>query len=424
MIAHGPAPAEADEPAPSLAEALGAEVCPAGLPVITARMLVDPEALRRVREAGGVHHVNMGGRETGRLLTGYDAAARALVDPALLGEPAQAWSRAGRAEEAGGEELPDEEDLFFLPDEQHARLRRLITRQLTHRRVAALTPLIQGEVDALLDAMPAARPVDFVAAFARPLPVAVLCELLRIPADGRRYVRDYVYGWAGEADAETQLADSAGRAMADYLRGLAAERRAAPGDDLISAMVRAKDADPAGGDVLSAIRLLLVAGHRPVTRLLVAGLGMLHRPRSRWDQLVVDPALVDGVVEELLRLAIPAPLSSRYAKVDTEVEGVAVPRGGGVHCALGAVNRDPARFSDPDTFDPNRPANPHLAFGLGRKHCLGAPLARAEARLALGTLAQRFPGLRLSDEPAPAARPGYRQLRVVLDPSAGGMSRS
>jgi cytochrome P450 len=418
MTADGPAPGE---PAPPLAELLGAEVCPAGLPVITARMLVDPGSLRRTREAGGVHHVNMGGRETGWLLTGYDAAARALVDPALLGKPAQAWPGDGR--EAGGEELPDEEDLFFLPEDQHARLRRLLTRQLTHRRVAALTPLIQDEIDALLDAMPADQPVDFVEAFARPLPVAVLCGLLRIPADGQRYVRDYVYGWVGEADAESQLADNAGLVMADYLRGLAAERHAAPGDDLISAMVRAKDADPAGGDVLSAIRLLLVAGHRPVTRLLVAGLGTLHRPRSRWDELVADPAPLDGVVEELLRLVIPTSLSSRYAKVDTEVEGVAVPRGGGVHCALGAVNRDPARFDDPDTFDPSRPTNPHLAFGLGRKHCLGAPLARAEARLALGTLARRFPGLQLSDDPVPAARPGYRQLRVILDPAAGGLSR-
>ena len=116
-----------------LARSLDADLCPVGLPVITARMLNDVAALRTMRDAGAVHHVNMGGRETGWLLTGSDAAARALVDPALLGEPAQAWPRDGR--EAGGEELPDEEDLFFLPEEQHARLRRLLTRQVRRRKL-------------------------------------------------------------------------------------------------------------------------------------------------------------------------------------------------------------------------------------------------------------------------------------------------
>lgn len=390
-----------------LAGALDAEVCPAGLPVITARMLNDPHAVRLMREAGSAHEVNLSKRETGWLLTGYDAAARAMVDPRLLGDPPQYWAKRGESRP----ELLDEEDLFFLPEPERVRLRLLIARRLTNRRVAALAGRLQGQVDALLDAMPPAGTVNFVAAFARPLPAMVLCELLGIPGPGRQYVLNYVNGWIAGAGVASPVTESAGLAMAEYLKELVAARRSAPGDDLISAM--AQGAEATDGDVLSAIRLLLVAGHRPVTRLLARGVAALLSPRSRWQQLVSEPERIEATVEELLRFITPTPLATRYVKDETEIGGVPLPGGSGVHCSLGAANRDPARFDDPDTFDPRRPTNPHLSFGLGRKHCLGAALVRAEARVAIGSLVRRFPQAQLVDDQLSSGR-----LMIVLNPAS------
>lgn len=405
-----------DSDSSGLAEALGAERCPAGLPVITAPMLNDVDSLRTLRGAGPLHRVNMGGREEGWILTAYETTSAALAEPKLMGEP-QVWAEQPRTRD----ELPDEEDLFFLPEEEHARLRRIVVRQLTHRRVGVLADRIQQEVDKLLAAMPTTTPADFVGGFGRPLPVAVLCELFGVPQDGRQYVRDYVYGWVAGAGSATAVTKSAGIAMADYFRDLIAQRRAEPGDDVISGMVR----DVAGAtedEVLSAVRFLLVAGHRPVTRLLVNGLLTLLRPDTRWRWLVAHPGALEPTVEELLRVVTPTALSSRYAKQDTDLYGVSVPKGEGVHCALLAANRDPERFPDPDTFDPERESNPHLAFGLGRKHCLGAPLARAEARIAFGTLVARFPRLRLAyDEETGGREPTGRYLPIVLEPAEDGV---
>lgn len=390
-----------------LAGLLGAELCPAGLPVITAAMLKDSRALAVMRQAGAMHYVNMGGREPGWIVTDYDLAAKVLVDPGLMGEPPHASSKRTRPEEQ-----LDEEDLFFLPEERHARLRRMITRPLTHRRVAALAPRIQGEVDRLLDELPASGPVDFTTLFARPLPVAVLCELLGVPESGRRFIREYVFGWVPTSHDATPVTDAAGIAMTAYLKELIAARKADPQEDLISAMAQTDGADTPELDVLSAVRLLLVAGHRPVTTLLNHGVATLLLQRERWQRLVGDPSLIDGAVEELLRVVTPTGLSSRYVKADTEIDGFVLPEGTGVHCALAAANRDPARFDDPEWFDPRRPANPHLAFGLGRKHCLGAPLARAEAVIAISSLLRRFPGLRIADE-----NWAGRRLTVFLGPA-------
>jgi cytochrome P450 len=400
-----------------LARSLEAELCPVGLPVITARMLNDVAALRAMRDAGPVHHVNMGGRETGWLVTTHEAAARALSDPHMMGEHPLTRRKADHT--GADQELVDEEDLFFLPEREHTRLRQLITRQLTHRRVTALTDRIQREVDKALDAMPRTTAVNFFSAFARPLPVAVLCELLGIPESRRQYIQDYVYRWIPDTHGEP-VTDHEGIAMARYLTGLIEQRRFEPRDDLISAMTHAPGG-PAPSEVLSAVRLLLVAGNRPVTRLLVDGVEVLLRERAEWQRLGADPSRIEATVEELLRVVTPTVLSSRYVKADTMIDGVPVTRGDGVHCALGAANRDPERFPDPEAFDPDRWANPHLAFGLGRKHCLGAALARAEARVVFATLVRRFPAMRPARDCELAdGRPNGRWLPVVLAPPEHG----
>ncbi|MFI0924162.1 cytochrome P450 [Streptomyces sp. NPDC021012] len=394
------------------------------LPVIGAEMLRDHAALTRLRESGTVE-VSLGGREDGLMVTRYEVAAAVLVEPALRGEhPLAVSMRTGADEEAC-----DEEQLFFLPTEEHLRLRRTVSRQLTHRRVAALVPRVQREADRLLAAVPPGEAVDLVRVFSRPFPVAVLCELLGIPREERGYVRDYLYGWVAEYGGASTVTESAGHALSRYLKELIAARAQAPGDDLISAMLRqgSADAELLREDVLAAVRFLLVAGHRPVTRLITDGLELLLRRREHWERLVAEPGRLDATVEELLRHVTPTTLASRYAAAATEVDGAALAGGGGVHCALAAVNRDPERFEDPDRFDPDRydpgrsdsgrAPNAHLAFGLGHKHCLGSALARAELRIAFGALLARFPRLALAD-PAPGAEeePERRRLWVVLDP--------
>ncbi|MER6632965.1 cytochrome P450 [Streptomyces sp. NPDC000987] len=396
--------------AEDLAEALGAEVCPAGFPVIGARMLRDPAALGTLRDAG-IARVSLGGGENGWMVARYDAASALLKEPGLRGEHPLAQTMRTAADE----EVCDEEMLFFLPTEEHLRLRRLISRQLTHRRVGGLVPRIRQEADRLLDEVPHSEPIDLVQSFCRPFPVAVLCELLGIPMSERRYIRNYVYGWVAEYGEASSVTKQAGIELADYLRELVAERRKSPGDDLISAMVSGDDADTLEEDVLSAVRLLLIAGHRPMTRLLTEGVELLLGERDRWDRLRRDPDWLEPVTEELLRYVTPTTLASRYAEEEVEVEGVTLAPGTGVHCALAGVNRDPAHFENPDTFDPDRSENRHVAFGLGHKHCLGAALTRAEVRVALETLTTRFPQMVLADVRL-SGEPQRRQLPVVLRP--------
>ncbi|MEU4101249.1 cytochrome P450 [Streptomyces tanashiensis] len=385
-------------------------------PVIGAETLRDHAALARLRETG-TPEVSLGGRENGLMVTRYEVAAAVLVEPALRGEhPLAVSMRTGADEEAC-----DEERLFFLPTEEHRRLRRTVSRHLTHRRVAALVPRVRREADLLLAAVPGGEAVDLVRVFSRPFPVAVLCELLGIPREERGYVRDYLYGWVAEYGEASTVTESAGHALSRYLGKLIRARAESPGDDLISAMLRhgGEDAGLLREDTLAAVRFLLVAGHRPVTRLITDGLELLLRRREHWERLKAEPARLDDTVEELLRHVTPTTLASRYAGTPTEVDGAVLAAGGGVHCALAAVNRDPERFEDPDRFDPGRTPNAHLAFGLGHKHCLGSALARAELRIAFGTLLARFPHLALAD-PAPGAEeePERRRLWVLPVPDA------
>ncbi|MCZ0982320.1 cytochrome P450 [Streptomyces diastatochromogenes] len=319
-------------------------------PVIGAETLRDHAALARLRESGTVE-VSLGGREDGLMVTRYGVAAAVLVEPALRGEhPLAVSMRTGEDEEAC-----DEEQLFFLPTEEHRRLRRTVSRHLTHRRVAALVPRVQREADRLLAAVPPGEAVDLVRVFSARSRSPCSVNSWASPG-GAGYVRDYLYGWVAEYGGASTVTESAGHALARYLEQLIGERAQSPGDDLISAMLRrgGEDDGPLREDALAAVRFLLVAGHRPVTRLITDGLELLLRQREHWERLVAEPGRLDAAVEELLRHVTPTTLASRYAGTPTEVDGAALAGGDGVHCALAAVNRDPERFEDPDLFDPDR----------------------------------------------------------------------
>jgi cytochrome P450 len=286
----------------------------------------------------------------------------------------------------------------------HRRLRRLVTRAFTPRMVEQLRPRVQEIADDLVDAVAARGRMDLVEEFAFPLPMMVIAELLGIPNEDR----DRFRAWSNAIVTPALEADDLARfgeqmnAFVAYLRALFEERRAAPRDDLISGLLQAEDA----GDTLneqelfSMVVLLIVAGHETTVNLIGNATAALLRHPEQRAALEADPGLVPRAVEELLRYdgSVERALN-RWAAVDVDLGGQTIRRGDTVIVILGSANRDAARFAHPDELDLEREDVKHVAFGRGSHYCLGAPLARLEAEIALATLLRRLPGLRLALEP-------------------------
>jgi cytochrome P450 len=307
--------------------------------------------------------------------------------------------------------LPDE-DLLTLDPPDHTRLRRLVSGAFTPKAIAALEPFIRDTTARLLDQ---AGPGDFdlVEALAFPLPIAVICHLLGVPAADHARFRAWGHDAAATLEPQTSRAaasqsHAAEQSLAAYLRDLVAKRRAEPDGSLLSALITAEEEGDrlTSGELVSMAVLLLVAGFETTVNLIGNGtVALLREPgREQWQALREDPALVPGAVEELLRYDSPVQMTSRIATEDTDVDGTVIRQGTPVIVAIGGANRDPAAFGDPDRLRVTRPdAARHLSFSLGIHHCLGAPLARLEGRVALEELTRRHPGLTLAA--APVRRP-------------------
>ncbi|GAA0848376.1 cytochrome P450 [Streptosporangium amethystogenes subsp. fukuiense] len=387
---------------------------PARLPVLTPAIFNDPDALRQWRELGPIHRVNASGMATSWLLTGHEATTTTLAGPGLTGDAEiTAGFRLQSADPALAHQ--GELDLITIEGQEHARLRRLIERHLTPRRVEALRPRIQRETDALLDAIPAHEVIDLLPTFAYPLPVAVLCELFGVPEQDRGYIHEWIL------ERLVSPPPKAHSDIDDYLRALIAARKNRPSDDLLGWVVEAERDGLSEEDLISAARFLMVNGHRAPTTVLASGVAALLR-RGQWKRLVDDPTLIVTAVEELLRLITPFPVGiARHVTVPIDVEGTPIPKGDLLSASLVAANRDPSFFTDPDLLDIERASNPHLSFGHGHHHCLGAELARAQTQIAIGTLARRFPDMELARD---SQSLHYRQssvryllgLPVVLEP--------
>jgi len=297
----------------------------------------------------------------------------------------------------------------------HTRVRRAAAATFTARRVAEMRDLIARQAEDLIKAMPGRT--DFMTAFAYPLPIAVICALLGVPETDRPWFRQRAADLTVvlepvSTEAEMRLADEAGRELEAYFAGLIVQRRRHPQDDLTSALVAVHDdtggAGLTGEELLANLVLLLIAGFETTTNLLGTGLRILLTHPEQADRLRADPELAPAFVEEILRYDSPVQLTSRFTARPMDL-GDGIRLGGGVEVTmlLGAANRDPARYRDPHTFDPDRGNVQAVSFGGGAHYCLGAPLARLEAQVAFPLLLTMLPRLAL-------AGPAERRDRLVL----------
>jgi hypothetical protein len=299
-------------------------------------------------------------------------------------------------------------DLLTLDPPDHTRIRRLVSSAFTPKAIADLEPWIRDSCQRLLDEVDGAAGFDLVDALAFPLPIAVICRLLGVPARDQARFRAWGHEVAATLEPQTRRTAvndprSAQLALSAYLRDLVAKRRADPDDSLLSALIAAEQE----GDRLTPVELvstallLLVAGFETTVNLIGNGTVALLGEQEQWRRLRDEPALVPAAVEELLRFDSPVQMTSRTATEDLDVDGMAISKGTTVMVAIGGANRDPDAFDDPDRLWIDRPnASRHLSFSFGIHHCLGAPLARLEGRVALEELTRRYPGLALAGPPA------------------------
>jgi cytochrome P450 len=345
--------------------------------------------------------VHLPDRREAWLVTRYDDVVGALRDRRLAKDPHNAMrpGKAAREPWVPAVFKPLSRNMLDLDAPDHTRLRGLVHKAFSPRLVEQLTCRIQALCDDLLDAAQRAASVDLVAGYALPVPATVIAELLGVPAaDRHRFHRWSSRVVSISSARDGLLAIPSLWQFVRYLRRLFERRRADPGDDLISALLRVEEAGDrlSHDELLAMVFLLLVAGHETTVNLIASGtLALLQHP-DQMERLRCEPALVPKAVEELLRFVSPVEIATeRYAREDMEIAGVAIPRGGLVLAVLGSANRDPQRFIKPDDLDLGREPNPHLAFGRGAHACLGAPLARLEGQIAIRTLLRRLPNLRL-----------------------------
>ncbi|MFF5440087.1 cytochrome P450 [Streptomyces achromogenes] len=314
--------------------------------------------------------------------------------------------------------------MLDLEPPDHTRIRRLVAKAFTPRTVERLAPYVHGLADELVAALADNGGGDLLTDLAEPLPVAVIAELLGIPAADRPLLRPWSADICGmyELNPSEETAARAVRASVEfsgYLRELIAARRAEPGEDLVSALIAAHDEGDrlTEQELVSTVVLLLNAGHEATVNATVNGWYALFRHPGQLAALRADHSLVPSAVEELLRYDTPLQLFERWVLDDIEIDGTTIPRGAEVALLFGSANHDPAVFDGPGRLDLTRAQNPHISFGAGIHYCVGAPLARIELAASLSALLERAPTLALAAEPE--RRPnfvmrGLRGLRVEV----------
>jgi cytochrome P450 len=367
--------------------------------------LDDPFPLfAEARKLGAVHPVTLADGHDAWLVVRYEEAMAALNEPRLSKDMDAALAKSS---EVVAEGLPGPDfarHMLTVDPPDHTRLRRLVSAAFTPKRVEALRPRVQTITDDLLDAIADRGPdssVDLVSAFAFPLPFTVICELLGVPqADRARLGQEFTKLLVPTSTpSEYAEAKAASDAVVAMLRDLVAGKETSPGDDLVSALIRARDGDDSldSRELLSSIFQLMVAGHDTTASLIGNSVVALLRNPEQLSKLRSEPGTIPAAVEEFLRYDAPVPHSTfRYASEPLTLGDATIPEGAQVIICLAAANRDRDRYAKPESLAVDRAATRHLAFGHGIHHCLGAPLARMEGCLALGGLLRRFPELTLA----------------------------
>jgi cytochrome P450 len=293
------------------------------------------------------------------------------------------------------------DSILGMDPPEHTRLRRLVAGAFTARRVEALRPRVAKLVDELIDhLLTQPQPADLVENFSLPLPVQVICELLGVPAEDRHVFHGWSDSVLGDTSRDPQEIAAAFGQLAQYFGGLIAVKRAQPADDLMTALIEARDAqDRLSEEELVRLCLtLLIAGHETTANQINIFLLTLHEYPEQLERLRAHPEVIPQAVEELMRFAQLGAVGAGLPRVTTEeveLGGVLLPAGAAVIPVMTAANRDPAAVADPDRLDVTRPQTAHLGFGAGVHHCLGAQLARMELQEALRGLLGRLPRMEL-----------------------------
>jgi cytochrome P450 len=378
-----------------------------GSAVRTPEFFRDPYAIYRVlRDAGPVIRDEVNGTVE---LFGYDEVAAALRDARLIAARSDLFFRGLEPEQQADFAplaLSQRNMMLFADPPLHTRMRGLVNKAFTPRVVESLRPRIQTIVDDLLAPLDGANEFDVMESLAYPLPILVILELLGVPAEDRGKLKALSNAFAafldgaGGAPGIPERANAAIIELNDYFREVIARRRVTPGVDLISGMIAAEEQGSilSEDEMLSTCVLVLVAGHETTTNLIGNGLLALLRDPEALAAFTGAKASSRTAIDELLRFDSPVQLTSRMTSEPIEYGDITVEPGTFVDIWLGAANRDPARFVEPDRLDLARADNRHMAFGYGIHFCVGAPLARLEGEIALRTLLGRFPELTLASE--------------------------
>jgi cytochrome P450 len=364
-------------------------------------------AYRQLHEKDPVHRTML---LKGWLLTRYDDVSNALRDNRFLADDRKQPTFEKNQQQAIKKGIFTEEEaarrgqtMLRTDPPDHTRLRGLVSKAFTPRAIESLRPRVEQIVSELLDEVRNGE-MDVIRDLAYPLPVTVIAEMLGLPVEDREQFKH----WSDEAilsigigdDNDMRRAMAAQREMHEYFAALAEERRREPREDLLSGLVAAEDAGDklTADELFSTIMLLLVAGNETTTNLIGNGLLALLRNREQWELLKSQPELLENAIEELLRYDSPVQNTSRFAMEELEIEGRTIKPFEQIGLILGAANRDPERYADPDTLDITREKIEPLSFGNGIHFCLGAPLARMEGAIAFRALIERYPNMRLATD--------------------------
>lgn len=367
--------------------------------------VLDPVATyKRLHEQAPILQTPMGGW----VLTRHADALSLLENPATSHDPRNSEVfRMMESQNPYGPEFERRRSFLFMDPPDHTRLRGLVSKAFTRRVIEGLRPRIQQLVDDLIDAVRDSGSMEVIEDLAYPLPVIIISELLGVPSEDGAVFREWSRELARGLDPEPMIPPDvvqrrikAATAFREYFTKLIDQRRREPKDDLLSALITAREEGDklTDDELLSTLILLLIAGHETTVNLIGNGVLSLLRNPSEFERLQKDPSLARSAVEETLRFDPPVMFTGRIAMDEIPLNGITISKGAQVIVLIGAANRDETVFTDPHRFDIARAPNPHLAFGMGIHFCLGAPLARVEGEIALATIARRLPSMKLETD--------------------------